>query len=108
MNPLEGKVAIITGTARLRGIGRATAVTLAEMGADIVVTGTGRDPATFPEDEKSSGWRGVESTAAQVQNLIRDSGLARPVFIICARGPHCTASEIDTTSFRIYSCRDPP
>jgi 3-oxoacyl-[acyl-carrier protein] reductase len=71
MNALEGKVAIITGAARLRGIGRATAVALAEMGADIVVTGTGRDPATFPEDEKSSGWRGVESTAAQVRDLGR-------------------------------------
>jgi 3-oxoacyl-[acyl-carrier protein] reductase len=71
MKPLEGKVAIITGAARLRGIGRATAVALAEMGADIVVTGTGRDPATFPDDEKSSGWQGLESTAAQVRNLGR-------------------------------------
>jgi 3-oxoacyl-[acyl-carrier protein] reductase len=71
MNPLEGRVAIITGAARLRGIGRATAAALAEMGADIVVTGTGRDPATFPEDEKSSGWLGVESTAAQVRKLGR-------------------------------------
>src|SRR5579872_5049718 len=71
MKPLEGKVAIITGAARLRGIGRATAVALAEMGADIVVTGTGRNPATFPEDEKSSGWLGVESTAQQVRNLGR-------------------------------------
>src|SRR3984957_15639393 len=76
MNPLEGKVAIVTGAARLRGIGRATAVALAEMGADIVVTGTGRDPATFPDDEKSSGWRGIESTAAQVRNLGR-RGLPR-------------------------------
>ena len=71
MSSLEGKVAIITGAARLRGIGRATAVALAEMGADIVVTGTGRDPQTFPEDEKSAGWRGLESTAAQVRNLGR-------------------------------------
>jgi 3-oxoacyl-[acyl-carrier protein] reductase len=71
MKPLEGKVAIITGAARLRGIGRATAVALAEMGADIVITGTGRDPATFPDDEKSSGWQGLESTAAQVRNLGR-------------------------------------
>ena len=71
MNPLEGRVAIVTGAARLRGIGRATAVALAEMGADIVVTGTARDPATFPEDEKSSGWQGLESTAAQVRNLGR-------------------------------------
>jgi 3-oxoacyl-[acyl-carrier protein] reductase/meso-butanediol dehydrogenase/(S,S)-butanediol dehydrogenase/diacetyl reductase len=67
MKPLEGKVAIITGAGRLRGIGRATAVALAADGADIVVTGTGRDPSTFPEDEKAAGWRGIESTAAQVR-----------------------------------------
>ena len=30
---LEGKIAIVTGAGRLRGIGRATAVQLAKMGA---------------------------------------------------------------------------
>src|SRR5580692_2580563 len=40
MKPLEGKVAIVTGAARLRGIGRATAVSLAELGADVPVTTT--------------------------------------------------------------------
>jgi 3-oxoacyl-[acyl-carrier protein] reductase/meso-butanediol dehydrogenase/(S,S)-butanediol dehydrogenase/diacetyl reductase len=67
MKPLEGKVAIITGAGRLRGIGRAAAVALAADGADIVVTGTGRDPSTFPPDEQAAGWRGIESTAAQVR-----------------------------------------
>src|SRR5437764_1529064 len=67
MKPLEGKVAIITGAGRLRGIGRATAVALAADGADVVVTGTSRDPSTFPDDEKAAGWRGIESTAAQVR-----------------------------------------
>ena len=52
---LLGKVAIVTGAGRLRGIGRATAVSLAKLGAKIVVTGTGRDPNTFPEDEKEVG-----------------------------------------------------
>ena len=37
---LSGKVAIVTGAGRLRGIGRATAVSLAKLGAKIVVTGT--------------------------------------------------------------------
>ena len=47
---LEGKVAIVTGAGRMRGIGRASANTLARMGADVVITGTGRDQKTFPED----------------------------------------------------------
>jgi 3-oxoacyl-[acyl-carrier protein] reductase len=67
MGELDGRVALVTGAERLRGIGRATAVMLAAMGADVVVTGTGRDPATFPEDERRQGWRDVESTAEQVR-----------------------------------------
>ncbi len=64
---LSGKVAIVTGAGRLRGIGRATANVLARMGADVVVTGTGRDPATFPPDEKEAGWRDIDSTADEVR-----------------------------------------
>ena len=52
MGKLTGKVAFITGAGRMRGIGKATALELAELGADIVVTGTHRDPTTFPQDEK--------------------------------------------------------
>ena len=67
MGELDGRVAIVTGAGRLRSIGRATAVALARLGADVVVTGTGRDPDTFPDDEKKAGWRDVESTAEQVR-----------------------------------------
>ncbi|MSQ15860.1 MAG: SDR family NAD(P)-dependent oxidoreductase [Dehalococcoidia bacterium] len=68
---LSGKVAIVTGAGRLRGIGRAAAMALAQLGCDVVVTGTGRDPATFPADEKLVGWGDVESTAVQVRSLGR-------------------------------------
>lgn len=65
---LADKVAIVTGAGRLRGIGRATANVLARMGADVVVTGTGRDPSTFPPDEQQVGWRDIESTADEVRS----------------------------------------
>ncbi len=71
MGELDGKVAIITGAGRLRGIGRATAVALAEMGADIVPTGTGRPRESYPPDEQEVGWRDIESTAEQVRALGR-------------------------------------
>lgn len=71
MSVLDGKVAIVTGAGRLRGIGRAAALALAELGADIVVTGTGRDPAKYPPDEQAVGWRDIESTAQQVRALGR-------------------------------------
>ena len=67
MGELDGKVAIITGAGRLRGIGRAAAVSLARLGADVVVTGTGRDPSSFPDDEKAINWKDVESVAEQVR-----------------------------------------
>lgn len=67
MGILDGKVAIVTGAGRLRGIGRTTALALADCGANLVVTGTGRDPAKFPADEQAIGWRDIDSTAEQVR-----------------------------------------
>ena len=67
MGELDGKVAIVTGAGRLRGIGRAAAVTLARLGADVVVIGTGRDPDKFLPDEKAQGWKDIEGTAEQVR-----------------------------------------
>ena len=52
MGELDGKVAIVTGAGRLRGIGRATAVALAKLGANVVVTGTGRKPENFPPEKR--------------------------------------------------------
>ncbi len=75
---LEGKVAIVTGAGRLRGIGRAAAVELAKLGADVVITGTGRNPDRYPDDEKAAGWKDVESTAEQVR---AEGGRALPLVV---------------------------
>jgi 3-oxoacyl-[acyl-carrier protein] reductase/meso-butanediol dehydrogenase/(S,S)-butanediol dehydrogenase/diacetyl reductase len=64
---LAGKVAIVTGAGRMRSIGRPIAVRLARAGADIVLTGTGRPPERYPDDEKAAGWRDIESVAEEVR-----------------------------------------
>ncbi|MDE2717869.1 MAG: SDR family NAD(P)-dependent oxidoreductase, partial [Chloroflexota bacterium] len=71
MGELDGKVAIVTGAGRRRSIGNSTAHALAKLGADLVLTGTGRDPSTFPPDEQEVGWRDIESTADEVRALGR-------------------------------------
>ena len=55
----------------MRSIGRAVAVELARAGCDVVVTGTGRDPSTYPEDEKAAGWGDIASVAAEIEALGR-------------------------------------
>ncbi len=69
MPELKGKVAIVTGAGRLRGIGRASAVHLGQMGADVIVTGTGRTSLQLPPEEQNIGWRDIESTCEQIRSL---------------------------------------
>ena len=69
MDKLKGQVAIVTGAGRMRGIGRAAALALAQEGANVVVAGTGRDPATFPQDEQAAGWQDVDSVAGEIAAL---------------------------------------
>ena len=73
MDKLNGQVALVTGAGRMRGIGRAAALTLAREGANVVVAGTGRDPATFPQDEQAAGWRDVDSVAQEIAEMGRES-----------------------------------
>ena len=80
---LAGKVAIVTGATRKRGLGRAIALCLARAGADVVVTGSGRKPAhELPLDEQQSGWRGAADIAAEAQ----------------ASGVRALAIDVDVTS----------
>lgn len=71
MSNLEGKVAIVTGAARYRGIGRAIALRLAQDGADVVVSARAADPSAFPAHEREMGWKGVESLAEEIRGMGR-------------------------------------
>ena len=64
---LEGKVAVVTGAGRMLSIGRPIAVVLARAGCDIVLTGTGRPPDQYPDEEKAAGWRDIDSVADEVR-----------------------------------------
>jgi 3-oxoacyl-[acyl-carrier protein] reductase/meso-butanediol dehydrogenase/(S,S)-butanediol dehydrogenase/diacetyl reductase len=75
---LAGRVALVTGAGRMRGIGRATAVRLAADGADVAVSALPRDPATFPAHEQEAGWRGALSVAEEIRAIGR-----RAVVIEC-------------------------
>jgi 3-oxoacyl-[acyl-carrier protein] reductase/meso-butanediol dehydrogenase/(S,S)-butanediol dehydrogenase/diacetyl reductase len=68
---LDGKVAVVTGAGRMRSIGRPIAVELARAGCDVVLTGTGRPPERYPDDEKAAGWRDIDSVADEIRALGR-------------------------------------
>ena len=69
LDGFDGKVALVTGAGRMRSIGRPIAVELARAGCSVVLTGTGRDPSMYPDDEKAAGWRDIESVADEVRAL---------------------------------------
>lgn len=79
---LEGKVALVTGASRVRGIGRATAGKLASLGAAVVVT----DLASPREDLQSTAGLG---DASQLEQAAAD---------IEARGGRALAVPADVTS----------
>ncbi|MFP6834901.1 MAG: SDR family NAD(P)-dependent oxidoreductase [Pseudomonadales bacterium] len=71
MADLAGKVVLVTGAGRHRGLGRAIALRLAEDGADLIVTGLHREPQEQPEGEQTMGWTGVSSLAAEIEAMRR-------------------------------------
>ena len=69
---LENKVAIVTGCARERGIGRAIAMRLADEGAHVVVADYCRSMAEYP-DAKFGQMEELEGVAAAIRKLGRRS-----------------------------------
>jgi len=80
MSEFAGKVVMVTGCARARGIGRAIAVAFARAGADIVATdvaaGGTRNENDEGIEEARLGWKGLDSLAEEIK------GLGRRVFTL--------------------------
>ena len=75
MSEFDGRVVLVTGCARARGIGRAIAGAFARAGADIVATDIATS-GTRNENEEGLeeiriGWKGLESLAAEIEDLGR-------------------------------------
>jgi NAD(P)-dependent dehydrogenase (short-subunit alcohol dehydrogenase family) len=71
MSDLHGKVALITGAGGMKGVGRATALKLAQQGADLALTDVPRTPEDLPPAEVRLGWRGLSSVAEEIRALGR-------------------------------------
>ena len=75
MSEFAGKVVLVTGCARARGIGRAISVAFARAGADVVATdvaaGGTRNENEEGLEEKRLGWKGLDSLAGEIQSLGR-------------------------------------
>jgi len=67
MSSLKGKVALITGAGGRKGIGRATALKLAALGADLAITDFARPQTDLPPQERGEQWRGIESVAKEAR-----------------------------------------
>ena len=67
MCDLKGRVAIVTGTSRKRGLGRAIALRLADEGADLLVTDKHIPPENVPPWDKAKNWNGLDSLVAEIE-----------------------------------------
>jgi len=55
----------------MKGVGRATAIKLAQHGADLALTDVSRGPDDLPPAELRLGWQGIDSVAEDVRGLGR-------------------------------------
>jgi 3-oxoacyl-[acyl-carrier protein] reductase len=94
MKLLEGKVAIVTGAGRPKGMGRASALKLAEQGASVVVT----DVARERKDLMIEGLLGIGDDFAALEKLVSE---------IEAMGSKALAMAVDVTdAVQIQACVD--
>jgi NAD(P)-dependent dehydrogenase (short-subunit alcohol dehydrogenase family) len=67
MYDFKGKIALVTGAARKRGIGHSTAVRFAMEGADVLVNDRYQSSEEFSEEEKVADWKGLDSVVEEIQ-----------------------------------------
>lgn len=67
MPGLEGKVALVTGAGGMRGVGRATVMKLAGLGADIALSDVHRETADLPPAEVREEWGGIDTVSSEVR-----------------------------------------
>ena len=73
MPDLDGKVALITGAGGMRGVGRATVMKLAGLGADIALSDVHREVSDLPPAEVRNEWGGIDTVSEEVQALGRSA-----------------------------------
>lgn len=71
MAGLDGKVALVTGAGGMRGVGRATALKLAALGADLALSDVQRAAEDRPPAEVRQEWGGIDAVAEEVQTAGR-------------------------------------
>ena len=83
---LAGRVALVTGCGRKKGIGRGIALALARAGAALAVADVealGRRNLVEADDPDEAGWKGIESLVAEIEEL---GGRALPLVGDVGRG----------------------
>ncbi|MGA3406192.1 MAG: 3-oxoacyl-ACP reductase family protein [Candidatus Bathyarchaeia archaeon] len=101
---LNGKVAIVTGANRSRGMGRAIAIALAKEGADIVVTGRQEAPLETAKLIESLGRSALPikldvRSSEQVDKMVSDvvEKFRRVDVLVNGAGALVVANAVDTT-----------
>ena len=69
MYDFSGKVALVTGVRSMRGLGHEIALRFAKEGADVAFANIHVPPEEFPEEERSTGWMGLDSVREEIEAL---------------------------------------
>src|SRR5437867_3740018 len=102
MAALDGKVALVTGAARRRGIGRATVLRLARDGADVACLDIARPYTDFPGYGVASADE-LEETVREVERLGRRAVAVR-ADVACWDEVHAAVAHAGATLGRVDIC----